>query len=181
MTRIAGIVVAIVGAAWLPLSAQQIKLPAHLESLSAAAEESVNVTLDGPLLRMAGRFLSDDADEAKVKKLLGGLQGIYVRSFDFAQEGAYSATDLAEIRSQIQGPEWSRIVGVKSKQSGANVDVYLKVAADGHLGGIVVLDAEPKELTLVNIVGTLDPQQLGELGGEFHIPMLEMEAGGSGQ
>lgn len=175
--RIAGIAVVIAGAVCLPMSAQRIKLPAHLESLSASAEESVNVTLDGPLLRLAGKFLEDgDADQAKVRKLVDGLEGIYVRSFEFAHEGAYSSADLDEIRGQIQGPDWSRVVGVKSKKSGENVDVYLKVAAEGRLGGVVVLAAEPKELTLVNIVGTIDPQQLGELGGEFHIPALDLTA-----
>jgi hypothetical protein len=50
-------------------------------------------------------------------------------------------------------------VGVRSKH-GDNVDVYFKDAGNGHLGGIVVIAAEPKELTIVNIIGTLDPEKL---------------------
>ena len=156
-----------------PLTAQQIKIPQNLERLSADAEESVNVTLDGSLLQLASRFLSDkDPDDAKVKKILAGLQGIYVRSFEFAQDGAYTAADLNEARALVQGPTWSRIVGVKSKHDGENVDVYLKVETGGKIGGLVVISAEPRELTIVNIVGTIDPDQLVELGGQYDIPRL---------
>jgi len=40
------------------------------------------------------------------------------------------------------------------------------------VAGIVVISAEPKELTFVNIVGPLEVDQLAELGGEFGIPKL---------
>ena len=85
----------------LPVFAQDIKMPASVERLSAKAVETVDVQLDGALLQLAGRFLSGHKpDEAKVKDMLGGLKGIYVRSFEFSQEGEYTAEDLEAIRSQ---------------------------------------------------------------------------------
>jgi hypothetical protein len=53
------------------------------------------------------------------------------------------------------------------------VDVFFKVDANGQLGGIAVIDAEPTSFTIVNIVGKMNPEQLGELGGQFGIPHLE--------
>ena len=38
---------------------------------------------------------------------------------------------------------------------------------------ILVIAAEPKELTIVNILGTLDPEKLADLSGEFGIPKFE--------
>ena len=38
-----------------------------------------------------------------------------------------------------------------------------------------MVSAEPKELTIVSIVGEIDPEQLGELGGRFGIPKIELE------
>jgi len=165
-------------AALVPLCAQEIKLPANLDALSAKAVESVDVTLDGSLLRLAAKFFSDKEDtNAKVKKLLAGLEGVYVRSYQFAGEGEYSKADVDAVRTQFQPPAWSRIVGVRSKRHGDDVDVYFKTAGNGSLGGIVVISAEPKELTIVNIVGTIDPAQLSQLGGQFHIPELDVNAG----
>ena len=161
----------------MPLAAQEIKLPANLDKLAAKAEESVDVTLDGGMLRLAARFLSDkDGDQAKVKRVIAGLQGIYVRSYTFAHDGDYSMADVDAVRAQVQAPAWARIVGVTSKHHGEDVDVYFKNTGD-KLGGVLVIAAEPRELTIVNIVGTLDPEQLAELGGEFHIPKIEIKAG----
>ena len=41
------------------------------------------------------------------------------------------------------------------------------------MAGIVIIAAEPKELTVVNIVGPLEVDQLADLGGEFGIPRLK--------
>jgi len=169
------IVTIALAAALMPLWAQEIKLPANLERLAAKADETVDVSLDGSMLRLAGRFLSDkDDDQAKTKKLLSGLQSISVRSFTFGREGQYDVADVNAVRAQVQGPQWSRIVGVTSKKDGEHADVYFKDGGNGTLGGIVVICAEPRELTIVSIVGLLDPTQLADLGGQFGVPKLDM-------
>lgn len=170
--RIATLVLA---ASLAPLAAQDVRLPANLDRLADKAEQSVDVTLDRGLIQLAARFLSDqDKDQAKVKKLIAGLEGIYVRSYQFASEGEYDMADVESVRSQLRAPAWSRIVGVKSRYHNEDVDVYCKVVANGQqFGGFVVISAEPRELTIVNVVGTLDPDQLADLSGQFHIPSME--------
>jgi hypothetical protein len=156
-----------------PLGAQAIKLPSSLDRLSAKASEVVDVTMDANLLQLASRFLSDkDADDAKVKKLVGGLKGIYVRSFEFEKAGEYQDSDIEPIRAQLRSPAWSRIVGVRSLKSGQNSEVYLKTE-NNKIGGLAILVTEPKELTIVSIEGTIDPDQLNELGGHFGIPKVD--------
>jgi hypothetical protein len=169
------VVAGILAAAAFPSRAQEIKLPPSLEKLADKAERSMDVTMNKSMLQMAARFLSDrDGDEAGAKKLIAGLDSIVVRSFEFAGDGEYSAADVDAVRAQIQAPAWSRVVGVRSKYNGENADVYFKNGANGQLGGIVVISAEPRKLTIVNIIGTLDPAQLGDLGGQFGIPRLDM-------
>ena len=167
--RIATILLA---AATLPLGAQEIKLP-NLDALVGKATESVVVTLDKTMLQFASKFLDKDEHDAEAKKLIAGLNSIYVRSFTFAHDGEYNAADVEAVRAQLQAPTWGRIVGVRSQQSGDNVDVYFKDGGNGRLAGIVVIAAEPRELTIVNISGTIDFERLTDLGGEFGIPRLE--------
>lgn len=157
-----------------PLCAQDMRLPANIDALSAKAEDSVDVTLDGSMLRLAAKWLPDTGEDAKAKKVLAGLEGIYVRSYHFAAEGEYTKSDVETFRSQFRTPGWSRLVGARSKRSGGDADVFIKVDASGNLGGLVVIAAEPRELTVVNIVGTIDPTQLADLGGRFHIPGLDL-------
>ncbi|HEX5227401.1 MAG TPA: DUF4252 domain-containing protein, partial [Bryobacteraceae bacterium] len=118
-----------------------------------------------------------DPDDAKVKKLVAGIKGIYVRSFQFASAGEYQASDLDSIRSQLRSSPWSRIVGVRSEKRENNAEVYVK--SDGNkIGGVVILSTQPKQLTLVSIEGTIDPDQLNDLGGHFGIPKLNPDSSG---
>lgn len=158
-------------ASLVPMFAQEFKLPPSLDRLAAKAEESVDITLDKSMLRFAGGFLGGRGDEARAKSFLAGVDSIQVKSFQFAREGEYTLADLDAIRAQLRAPGWSRIVGVRSLD-GENVDIYIKGAANGQAAGLVVLAAEPRELTVVSIVGTIDPARIGELGGQFHIPQL---------
>ena len=167
--KIATIVLA---AAMLPAWAQEIKMPANLDALADKADDAVTVTIDKSMLQFASKFMDRDGDEADVRKLIAGLDSIYVRSFEFRHEGEYSMADVDAVRNQFQSPTWGRMVGVRSKH-GENVDVYFKDGGNGQLGGVVVIAAEPKELTVVNIIGNLDPAKLADLGGEFGIPRFE--------
>jgi len=154
------------------LRAQEIKLPPDVEKLSVKAKETVEVNMDGPMLRWASKFLSaEDPDEQKAARLITKLKGIYVRSFEFDNPGAYTSAEVEQLRAQFSSPLWSRAVGVRSQREGDNVDVFFKLE-DDRMAGIVIIAAEAKELTVVNIVGPIDVDELADLGGEFGIPRL---------
>jgi hypothetical protein len=158
-----------------PLMAQPPALPPALENLARKAKDTTEVTLDGALLKLAARFLSDkDGDEAKARAALSGIDGIYVRSYRFDHDAVYSDADLNALRAPYRAPDWSRIIGVHARDSGDNADVFFKVTANGMLNGVAVISAGPSQLTMVSITGLIDPAQLIDLGGRFHIPALEL-------
>jgi hypothetical protein len=158
----------------LPLAAQDIKMPPGLDKLAAKASEVVDVNLDGALLQLGSRFLSEkDPDEAHVKRLVAGLRGIYVKSFEFEERDQYKESDIEEFRAQLRGPNWSRIVQTRSKRDHENADVYIKTEG-GQIAGLVVVVTDPKELTIVNIVGSIRPEDLRDLGGHMGIPRIDI-------
>jgi hypothetical protein len=158
-------------AAALPLVAQQFQF--HLDHLAAKASDTVDLSLNGPTLQFAAKFLdSDDPDEAKVKKLIASIDGIYIKSFEFKSEGAYSQADVDNVRNQLKTPEWSRIVGVKSAEDGENAEVYLRTE-NKKISGVALIFEAPKELTVVNIVGPVELDSLAELSGHFGLPKLK--------
>ncbi len=161
----------------LPMAAQQLKLPPGLEKLADKATNVVDITLDASMLQLASRFLSDkDPDEVQAKKLVGKLKSIVVKSFEFDHRGEYEQSDLEELRAQWRGPGWSRIVGVKSKKDGENADIYLK--SDGNqVTGVAILVADPKELTIVYVDGTMNPDDVRDLQGHFGIPKIDVGKG----
>ena len=146
----------------------------QLDALTARASQTVDVNLDERLMRLAGGVLSGkDIDEAKIKALIVGLKGIYVRSFEFEKEGEYTDADLESIRTQLRNPAWSRIVTVKSKKDG-NLEVYL-MSSEKTIGGLAVLATDLKEITVVNIIGSVDLEKLSQLEGHFGVPELGIE------
>ncbi len=158
----------------LPLAAQELKLPASFDKLAEKASDVVDITMDSSMLQLASKFLSDkDPDEARIKKLVSGLKGLYVKSFEFDRRGEYEESDLESVRAQLRGPGWSRVVGVRSKRDGENVELFLK-SDQGQVSGLAIIAAEPRELTIVNIVGPVNPEEIRDLAGHFGVPRMDL-------
>lgn len=134
----------------------------HLNKLADRSNETVDVTVDAAMLKQTAGFLAGkDADSAKVQQLIEGITGIYVKSFQFGVPDAYTEADIESIRKQVSGSGWSRIVGIRGKRE--LTEIYFWKERD-TTGGLVVIAAQPNELTIVNIVGRVDLASLGALG-----------------
>ena len=152
--------------------AQEIKMPVDLDKLAAKASETTEVTLNGRTLQLAAKFMNDEGDE-EARNIVKKLKGIYVRSFEFDSPGQYSEADVQLLRSQLKSPIWEKVVNVHSKREGENAEIYFKTDSSDQIAGLVVIAADPKELTIVHIDGPLDPSDLDKIGGDFGVPRVE--------
>ena len=154
----------------------QLRLP-KFEGLAEKAAESVNINLDENLLKMAGRFLSsDDPKDVEVNKLLQGLRGIYVKSFTFNDAFKYPQAELESLRKQVSNAGWTQLVDVRSSREQTQVGIYMSLGSDNKANGLVIIATEPREFTVVNIVGAIDLAELKKLEGKFGIPKLEVDS-----
>jgi hypothetical protein len=157
----------------VPASAQKINL--DFPGLADRAEEVVDITLDASMLRMAAKFFSNkNADERALREMIGGLEGIYVRSYEFAKEGEYDRALVDRIKTQL-GASWKPLVTVRSKKR-ENVNIYANMVGE-KVTGLVIISAEPREFTVVNINGPIDIERLSELEGQFGIPEFSSKEG----
>ena len=147
-----------------------------LERLAPKASEAVNIDIDGILIKFAGSILSDeDAEERVVKELVAGLHGVYVRSYEFKAAGEFADGDMAAVREQLRAPGWTRVMDVKSKGLDfGDAEVYLATAG-GRIEGFALIVVQPKEVTVVNIVGSLDLDKLRRLGDHFNLPRIRVK------
>jgi hypothetical protein len=154
----------------------RLQLP-NFDRLAAEAVETVDVTLDETMLKFAGAFINadegGDPDAEVAKKLVQGLRGVYVKSFKFDKEGAYTEADVEPLRAQLRAPGWSKMVVAKSR-NGEDVEVFALVQGE-TLGGLAIIATEPRELTVVNVVGTIDPAAIRQLNGRFGVPEFEVD------
>ena len=162
----------------LPVVAQdtQPNFPVELDKKLAARASDVNeVTMNKTMLKFASQFLDGkDKDDAQAQRLIQNLNAIYVRSYEFSQPGQYTPEDLKTIRQQFLGPDWNPMVKVRSKKGEGDTDVYIKMVGN-EVKGMFVLDAEPKELDMVYISGSIRPEDLNELSGNFGVPKLNLQ------
>ncbi|HXI22717.1 MAG TPA: DUF4252 domain-containing protein [Pyrinomonadaceae bacterium] len=146
----------------------------QLDVLANRASETVDVKLDEHLMQTTAKFFSGrDSDDAEIRDLIKNVKGIYVKSFSFEKENEYSAAEIESVMSQLRGGGWSKIIGVTSKKDGDNVEVYLLNIGD-QISGLAVVSAEPKEFTVVNVVGPIDLEKLTKLEGSFGVPYLNL-------
>lgn len=143
----------------------------QFDALASRAKEAVNVSLDQSMMQMATAFISGAAKNnaaagKNIADIVAGLKGIYVRNFSFEAEGAYTAKDLDGVRAQLKAP-WTSIIN--TREAHETVDVFTW-PENGQIGGLAVVVSEPKEVTIVNIVGKIDMNALASLAGAFGIP-----------
>jgi hypothetical protein len=156
----------------LTASAQDPRLQLDgFDRFGTAPAETVKVDIDERMMRLAAGFLKDE--DAEAREILTGIKGIYVRHFGFDQPGQYQQADVDAIRDQLTRTGWVRLVEARSRKAGDNADVY--VAMDGErLTGFAVVVSNAKEVTIVNVVGSIDPSKIRHLGGKLGIPDIEV-------
>ena len=139
-------------------------------ALAARASEHTDISLGGGLLHFASHFVDDkDPDSAATRRFMAGLREIEVHSYEFSSDQAYTASDIDLVRRQLQSPGWKRLVQTHSAAGHEDVDIY--VALDGERPtGLAIIAAEPREFTIVNLVGTVDLKDLARIGGQMGIP-----------
>jgi hypothetical protein len=149
----------------------KLKLP-EFKSLADKATESVNISLSPWLLRMAGAFIDEkDADSAATKHLLAGIKSIEIRSYQFATDFVYSPSDIAGVRSQLSGPGWNQLMQVHHREKNEDVDMYVLIE-NNVTKGFALIASQPREFTIINIVGSISPEDLPKLESHLHLPKI---------
>ena len=162
----------------LPLCAQEDeeirKHPGYVDFSSlpipSEGEETVEVYLRGPLLRLVARASGDDPSLAR---MLSKLLLIRVNSFSVDTTLALALQPkLAKIESDLTKRGWEKVVRVKDRK-GEAAHIYLKLQ-DSKILGLLVMAVEPGgDAAFVNIVGEIDMEATGDLGKKLDIPALE--------
>jgi len=150
----------------------QLTLP-DFHALESQARESTVVTVGPWLLHFASRFADrNDPDGAATRRVLANIKSITVHSYAFDRDFVYSQADVDAVRAQLRAPNWNRLVQAHGRNRD-NVDVYVSMEND-RTTGLAVISSEPRELTIVNVVGSISPEDLQRLGAHLDMPELRI-------
>ena len=153
----------------------RIKMP-DFSALAEKATKSVDISLDKDMLKNAAAFMGGGGSsvDPEFAAAIKGLDGIYVKAFNFDRPDLYSRKDIDALARQVEGKGWKKLISVQDK--GERVDMWMRDnAADG---GMFMIAAKPMELVLVNIAGSVNLESMRKLQGKMGMPMMP---GGMGQ
>jgi hypothetical protein len=158
----------------LPLLAQQPFDFHSLDKLDALTDHKTKITLDPDMLQLAARFLGMDGDKdaASLKSLVGNLKGVYVRTYEFDRDGQYSPADIEPFRAYLKQQQWSKIV--ESQEGRELSEVYVQPLPGDRFGGVAIIAAEARELTIVYISGVMNLSDLEKLEGNMGVPEIDL-------
>jgi hypothetical protein len=143
-----------------------------LSSTAASAQGTARIKLES-LDKLSAKATQVVHREDRAK---GGDGTVYVRCFEFGQAGDYKEADLREVRAQLRTTGWSRFMRVANKDDdpGENetTEIYIfgQAAGSDLYSGMTIITTEPKELTVVNIVGQGSVKEIGRQGKQAKSP-----------
>lgn len=148
------------------LAQTALPLPTPVEKeLAAKATNVTEVTLGKNMLEFAAKFMNGkEENQEATRRLIAGLEGIYVRDYEFEKPGEYSMDQVEQLRQAFETPEWSPMVRERERKKGESTDVLMKMV-NGEPQGMFILSAEEKELSIVLILGPIRMDDLGKISG----------------
>ena len=145
----------------VPASAQKLNLNLNFDALAKNATEKTELSLEGPLLEMLRQKLAKAGDQDNKAALLASIDQVSVHSYEYAKPGDYADSDLDPLRKQMASAAgWSRLLDVKEKDE--STQIYVLMQGDKP-AGFLLIAAEPKELTVIHVAGSIQLAQLKEL------------------
>ncbi|HEX3967926.1 MAG TPA: DUF4252 domain-containing protein [Edaphobacter sp.] len=166
MMAVAGLLLA-AGSIWAmePLQ-QKDDLFAGADKFSQGAKSSTEVNLDKNMLGLMGKF-GDEGEDKSGSELAKRMDFVIVRSYEYAEEGRYNIADVEQFRKRLEDGGWSHVV--KERGERENTDVCVKLGPNGEFSELVVISAEPKELTFVHLKGHMSAEDLMKVSTHYGV------------
>jgi hypothetical protein len=135
--------------------------------LAKKATEAVDITLDSDMLKSATSIMGAGASP-DVSGVVSGLKSITVRSFKFDKPNMYSPQEVAGVLAQAGAPGWKKVISVHKQDE--LVEIHMREnSADG---GLLIVTEQPMALTVINIAGKINMDQLRQLQGHMGVPSM---------
>lgn len=173
MAAIAVLSVAAVSMQAMGVPQQKDELFAGADKFAQGAKSSTEVNLDKNMLGMVGKF-GDDGDDKSGSDLARKMEFVIVRSYEYAKAGQYNMADVEEFRKRLEDGGWSHVV--KERSATESTDVCVKTDKDGGFTELVVISAEPMELTFVHLKGHMTMQELTKMGAHYGVPQTDTDS-----
>ena len=140
--------------------------------MPSAKGQFVEVNLSTAMLKFAARIVA--REEPETAELIRGLKSIRVNVVGLDDSNrAATIEQIESVRRKLERQGWTKLVTVREKNGGDNVDVHVMQRGEDTIDGLVVTVIDQKgEAVFVNIVGNINPDQIAKIADKFDIEPL---------
>ena len=148
----------------LPAIAQEDELkdlPGYVDfgDLSAMyGEPKIIINLGGTMLNFVGMMSSSESPETA--EMMSKLKGVRVQMFNIDDNADVAKSQFKEVRGKLNSSGWEPIVQVNEEDE--QVLIYMKMEGQ-NMEGMTVMVVDDEEAVFVNIIGQLNPAELGKV------------------
>ena len=130
-------------------------------------EPKIDVSVEGALMKLVAE--ASRLEDPELAELLLGLKGVYVRGYETSkQQMGRARTHANQLGSKLIDAGWSSVIRVRNETE--HVQMFTRLKGDLVTGMVVLsIDQSAGETMFVNIVGQIDPAQIGRIGQKFNI------------
>ena len=129
-------------------------------------EPKVRVNVGGFLLSLMSKAAKNDPEAAAV---LEGLEGVRINVYSTGGEVAPAINQLQNAKNMLSNQNWEPIIQVNEDRQ--NVQVFIKANGEG-VQGLTVMAVDADDAVFVNILGSIDPENLGAIMDQFDVDLL---------
>jgi len=155
VTRMPGIAMQAAGVA---VTVGQVKddLFAGTEKFAQGATNVTEINLDPTTMGMLGRSKGRDSDLASKMKFM------VIHSYTYDKPGMYRMEDVEAYRKKLEGGSWVCPIHVHSNTGSTDI---CSRTGENETNEMVILAAEPRELTFIHMSGKMSLGELNEMSG----------------
>lgn len=129
-------------------------------------EPKVRVNVGGFLLSLMSKAAKNDPEAAAI---LEGLEGVRINVYSTGGEVLPAIDQLQNAKNMLSNQNWEPIIQVNEDRQ--NVQVFIKANGEG-VQGLTVMAVDADDAVFVNILGSIDPENLGAIMDQFDVDLL---------
>jgi hypothetical protein len=148
----------------LPAIAQEDELkdlPGYVDfgDLSATyGEPKITINLGGTMLKFVGMMSS--AESPETSELISKLKGIRVQMYAIDENADAAKNQFSKVKGDLKSSGWEPVVQINEDDE--QVLIYMKMDGE-NMDGLTVMVVDDEEAVFVNIIGQLNPAELGKV------------------
>lgn len=144
------------------------------QPLFDADDLEIKVSIKGTMIHLVAE--ASRADDPALADVLSQLEGVEVHVYKLAEEERDAVRgEITRRARELEGQGWDEAITIHLRR--ARGHVFLRLDDGRPVGLAAMYVGDENEAVFVNIVGAIDPAQLGRLASRFDLDLLSQAVG----